>query len=123
MGPCATRRAKNQSNKGSSKMKAILLTAIFALSTNALATSNGTKACERFARDAVVGFVRGLDQDVALSSINLVSSYADGETANETYEVKLIGNGFSSQETRGVWVIVLNDLGSGCNFSSLSLRK
>ncbi len=101
-------------------MKAIFLSAVLFFSTNVFA--DDSVACEQYAKDAVVGLVKGLGQDVAVQSIKLTDSSAKDGVSQETYQVKLEGKGFTSAETYGVWTIQLNDLGSGCNFSSLSLN-
>jgi hypothetical protein len=102
-------------------MNKILIAGALLLSSSAFA--NSEKACEEAAVKAVVGFVKGLGQDVSVKKVELISSYAKDEIANETYAVNLKGNGFVSQETEGTWIIKLNDLGDGCSYSSLKLNR
>ncbi len=73
--------------------------------------------CASQAGLAAMGLVKGLGQDVTVSKVELVRSSKN----QETYTVKLEGNGFSSAETNKPLTVKLFDLGDGCGLKSISL--
>lgn len=76
-------------------------------------------ACTEAAGNAVMGFVRALNQDVTIEKVVPLQI----KSASEIFNVKLKGSGFTSLETNSYWKIVLQNTGSGCGFVSLSLSR
>lgn len=97
--------------------------AILLVSLTAPAFAGDKPFCADPAADAVLGLVKGLGQDVAIENVIWANSrYEKNGATTDTFEIKLKGNGFTSRETNGIWIVKLNDLGSGCGFESIALK-
>ena len=91
--------------------------------------TNYTPACRAHAANGVLGIVRGIiktnnpDLQIQLDEIQLEDFHKDKEVAWELYAVKVVGKGFTSRETSGVWKIKMYEAGDGCMFESIGLHN